>query len=269
MNVEFHFDFGSPNAYLSHRAIPSIEKRTGVKFTYVPVLIGGVFKATGNASPAVTLQGIKNKTEYQNIEMERFLNKHNITDYSPNPFFPVNTLQVMRGAIFAQTQDYYERYIHEVYQHMWCEPKKMDEPEVIRTVFEDSGLPAAAIIEAIDAEIPLIICITEGIPVMDMVDVKARLLKSKSRLVGPNCPGIISPGKCNIGITAGEIAQLPTSSGPNVGIVSRSGTLTYQALYELKQQGIGVSTCVGIGGDPVPGTSFVDCSLRRSYYLKP
>ena len=148
MIVEFHFDFGSPNAYLSHRAIPSIEKRTGVKFTYVPVLIGGVFKATGNASPAVTLQGIKNKTEYQNIEMERFLNKHNITDYSPNPFFPVNTLQVMRGAIFAQTQDYYERYIHEVYQHMWCEPKKMDEPEVIRTVFEDSGLPAAAIIEA-------------------------------------------------------------------------------------------------------------------------
>jgi 2-hydroxychromene-2-carboxylate isomerase len=148
VNVEFHFDFGSPNAYLSHRAIPSIEKRTGVKFTYVPVLIGGVFKATGNASPAVTLQGIKNKTEYQNIEMERFLNKHNITDYSPNPFFPVNTLQVMRGAIFAQTQDYYERYIHEVYQHMWCEPKKMDEPEVIRTVFEDSGLPAAAIIEA-------------------------------------------------------------------------------------------------------------------------
>lgn len=148
MNVEFHFDFGSPNAYLSHRAIPSIEKRTGVKFTYVPVLIGGVFKATGNASPAVTLQGIKNKTEYQNIEMERFLNKHNITDYSPNPFFPVNTLQVMRGAIFAQTQDYYERYIHEVYQHMWCEPKKMDEPEVIRTAFEDSGLPAAAIIEA-------------------------------------------------------------------------------------------------------------------------
>jgi succinyl-CoA synthetase alpha subunit len=78
-------------------------------------------------------------------------------------------------------------------------------------------------------------------------------------LLGPNCPGIISPGKCNIGITAGEIAQLPTASGPNVGIVSRSGTLTYQALYELKQQGIGVSTCVGIGGDPVPGTSFVDC----------
>ena len=80
-----------------------------------------------------------------------------------------------------------------------------------------------------------------------------------SRLLGPNCPGIISPGKCNIGITAGEIAALPSDAGPNVGIVSRSGTLTYQALYELKQLGIGVSTCVGIGGDPVPGTSFVDC----------
>jgi succinyl-CoA synthetase alpha subunit len=80
-----------------------------------------------------------------------------------------------------------------------------------------------------------------------------------TRLLGPNCPGIISPGKCNIGITAGEIAELPTAPGPNVGIVSRSGTLTYQALYELKQKRIGVSTCVGIGGDPVPGTDFIDC----------
>tara|TARA_B110000503_G_scaffold8422_1_gene11431 strand:+ start:282 stop:893 length:612 start_codon:yes stop_codon:yes gene_type:complete len=145
--VEFHFDFGSPNAYLSHRAIPAIETRTGVKFTYVPVLIGGVFKATGNASPAVTLQGIKNKGEYQQVEMERFLKKHKIADYNSNPFFPVNTLQIMRGAIFAQTQDYYKRYIHEIYQHMWCEPKKMDEPEVIRNAFEASGLPSADIFE--------------------------------------------------------------------------------------------------------------------------
>ena len=147
MNVEFHFDFGSPNAYLSHRAIPAIEERTGVKFTYVPVLIGGVFKATGNASPAVTMQGIKNKGEYQKIETARFLNKHNITDYHQNPFFPVNTLQIMRGAIFAQTQDYFERYVNEVYRHMWSEPKKMDDPDVIRAAFEASGLPVDAIFE--------------------------------------------------------------------------------------------------------------------------
>ena len=120
---------------------------------------------------------------------------------------------------------------------------------------------AAAILEAAKAGITFIVCITEGIPAQDEAKVFNTLLRDypKVRLLGPNCPGIISPGKCNIGITAGEIAELPSAKGPNVGIVSRSGTLTYQALYELKQQGIGVSTCVGIGGDPVPGTSFVDC----------
>ena len=106
-----------------------------------------------------------------------------------------------------------------------------------------------------------VVCITEGIPAQDEARVYNTLVSDfpGTRLLGPNCPGIISPGKCNIGITAGEIAQAPTASGPNVGIVSRSGTLTYQALYELKQKGIGVSTCVGIGGDPVPGTNFIDC----------
>lgn len=119
----------------------------------------------------------------------------------------------------------------------------------------------AAILEAAEAGIDLIVCITEGIPAQDEARVYNKLVRDfpSTRLIGPNCPGIISPGKCNIGITAGEIAHLPSADGPNVGIVSRSGTLTYQALYELKQQGIGVSTCVGIGGDPVPGTSFVDC----------
>ncbi len=119
----------------------------------------------------------------------------------------------------------------------------------------------AAILEAARAGIGFIVCITEGVPAQDEARVFATLQRDfpKTRLLGPNCPGIISPGKCNIGITAGEIAALPTNSGPNVGIVSRSGTLTYQALYELKQLKIGVSTCVGIGGDPVPGTSFVDC----------
>jgi succinyl-CoA synthetase alpha subunit len=116
---------------------------------------------------------------------------------------------------------------------------------------------AAAILEAAQAGVPFIVCITEGIPAHDEARVYSTLVAAHPsvRLLGPNCPGVISPGKCNIGITAGEIA-LP--GGP-VGIVSRSGTLTYQALYELKQLGIGVTTCVGIGGDPVPGTNFVDC----------
>jgi succinyl-CoA synthetase alpha subunit len=119
----------------------------------------------------------------------------------------------------------------------------------------------AAILEAAAAGIEFIVCITEGIPAQDEAKVYNTLVRNHpaTRLLGPNCPGIISPGKCNIGITAGEIAKEPSESGPNVGIVSRSGTLTYQALYELKQKGIGVSTCVGIGGDPVPGTNFIDC----------
>jgi len=119
----------------------------------------------------------------------------------------------------------------------------------------------AAILEAAAAGIGFVVCITEGIPAQDEARVFNLLRREHpgTRLLGPNCPGIISPGKCNIGITPSSIAREPTSAGPNVGIVSRSGTLTYQALYELQQNGIGVSTCVGIGGDPVPGTSFVDC----------
>jgi succinyl-CoA synthetase alpha subunit len=120
---------------------------------------------------------------------------------------------------------------------------------------------SAAILEAAAAGIAFIVCITEGIPAQDEAKVFNTLIRDypKTRLLGPNCPGIISPGKCNIGITAVEIAELPKAGKKNVGIVSRSGPLTYQALYELKQRGIGVSTCVGIGGDPVPGTNFIDC----------
>jgi len=123
---------------------------------------------------------------------------------------------------------------------------------------------SAAILEAAKAGIGFVVCITEGIPAQDEAVVYNTLVNDfpGTRLLGPNCPGIISPGKCNIGITAGEIAMLPQAGQPNVGIVSRSGTLTYQALYELKLQGIGVSTCVGIGGDPVPGTNFIDCLSR-------
>jgi len=119
-----------------------------------------------------------------------------------------------------------------------------------------AGSPGA-IIEAAEAGIPFVVCITEGIAMQDEARTFNVLRRDfpNTRLLGPNCPGIITPGECNIGITPGEIAL---GGGP-VGIVSRSGTLTYQALYELKQKGIGVTTCVGIGGDPVPGTSFIDC----------
>jgi succinyl-CoA synthetase alpha subunit len=120
---------------------------------------------------------------------------------------------------------------------------------------------SAAIVEAAAAGISFVVCITEGIPAQDEALTYNTLKRQYpgTRLLGPNCPGIISPGRCNIGITAGEIALAPIPGKPAVGIVSRSGTLTYQALYELKQKGIGVTTCVGIGGDPVPGTNFIDC----------
>src|SRR5262245_4142559 len=140
--VEFHFDFGSPNAYLAHLVIPAIERRTGVAFTYLPVLLGGVFKATGNVSPAVSLRGIKNKAEYTALETRRFLRQHGITRYAPNPFFPVNTLQIMRGAVAAKRLGCFERYVDEVYRYMWADPKKMDESDVIRAALAESGLPA-------------------------------------------------------------------------------------------------------------------------------
>ena len=146
MTVEFHFDFGSPNAYLSHLVIPGIETRTLAAFTYVPVLLGCIFKLTNNVSPAVANQGVKNKAEYQEREMQRFLRAHGIIAFKPNPYFPVNTLQIMRAAIVAEDEGYLQAYADAVFGHMWAEPKKMDEPEIIKAALDQSGFDGAHIL---------------------------------------------------------------------------------------------------------------------------
>ena len=148
-SVEFHFDFGSPNAYLAHLVIPEIEQRDGAKFDYVPVLLGGVFKLTNNRSPAESLAGIKNKPEYERRETERFIKRHAITAYRRNPFFPVNTLTIMRGAVAARKLDVFERYVDEVYRHMWAEPKKMDDTDVLRAALTESKLDVEALLELV------------------------------------------------------------------------------------------------------------------------
>ena len=140
LKVEFQFDFGSPNAYLAELALPAIERRTGVKFEYVPVLLGGIYKATNNMSPAESLRGIKNKPEYQALETQRFIRRHSITKFRSNPFFPVNTLMLMRGAVAAQFEGMFEPYFRAAYHHMWEEPKKMDDVAVFRSALTASGI---------------------------------------------------------------------------------------------------------------------------------
>ena len=143
---EFHFDFGSPNAYLSHLVIPGIEERTGARIDYVPVLLGGIFKATGNVSPAISLAGIENKPQYQQKETERFLKKHSITEYAFNPHFPVNTLHIMRGAIAVKLEAVFDKYVDAVYRAMWVDQKKMDDPAVILDVLNAAGLDGEKLI---------------------------------------------------------------------------------------------------------------------------
>jgi 2-hydroxychromene-2-carboxylate isomerase len=144
--VQFLFDFGSPNAYLCHRVIPGIEGRTGVRFDYVPILLGGLFKLTGNQSPAAAFAGIKNKPEYNQLEMQRFLKRHAITDFVFNPHFPVNTLQLMRGAVAAQELSVFEHYVDVVFDAMWTRGLDMGRPEIVAQTLSEAALPLEALL---------------------------------------------------------------------------------------------------------------------------
>ena len=139
---EFHFDFGSPNAYLSHRVIPGIEQRTGAKFRYVPILLGGVFKLTNNRSPAQAFDGIRNKLAYERLEMKRFIERHGLVAFRWNPNFPVNTLALMRGAIAAQGLGVLEPYTEAMFRAMWEEERAMADPAVFVETMKAAGLPA-------------------------------------------------------------------------------------------------------------------------------
>lgn len=140
--AEFLFDFASPNAYLAHRVIPEIEARTGVNFTYTPVLLGGVFKLTGNQAPMIAFSGIPNKLAYEMLEMRRFIARHKLDAFQMNPFFPVNTLLLMRGAVAAELDGMLPQYAEAAFHHMWEAPKKMDDPAVAAEALAASGLDA-------------------------------------------------------------------------------------------------------------------------------
>ncbi|MDD9888975.1 MAG: 2-hydroxychromene-2-carboxylate isomerase [Gammaproteobacteria bacterium] len=146
--VEFHYDFGSPNTYFCHRVIPEIEERTGVKFKYVPILLGGVFKTTNNKSPMEQFAGVTNKNEYQSLEIARFIKKHKLDKYARNPNFPVNTLHLMRGACYASGKDWEADYIEAMYQCMWEKGLAMGDPAVIVAALKEYDLPAEEIVEA-------------------------------------------------------------------------------------------------------------------------
>jgi 2-hydroxychromene-2-carboxylate isomerase len=153
VKVEFLFDFGSPNAFLCHRVIPAIEVRSGIRFEYVPILLGGIFKATGNQSPAIAFQTIRNKPEYQRLEVERFIRKHRIDDFGYSPYFPVNTLMLMRGAIAARTLGVFDRYVEAMFHHMWVAHKKLDDPAIFMAALNESGLDAQLLVEACGAPV--------------------------------------------------------------------------------------------------------------------
>ncbi|HEX8382015.1 MAG TPA: 2-hydroxychromene-2-carboxylate isomerase [Sphingomonas sp.] len=140
-DISFYFDVGSPNAFLCHRVIPAIEARTGATFTYVPILLGGLFKLTGNQSPATAFAAIKNKPDYERLEMQRFITRHAVTDFRMNPHFPINTLLLMRGAIAAQQLGVFDPYLDRVFDDMWARGLDMGQPELVARSLGEAGLP--------------------------------------------------------------------------------------------------------------------------------
>jgi 2-hydroxychromene-2-carboxylate isomerase len=165
--IEFYFDFGSPNAYLAYKVMPAVERRLGTRFELKPALLGGIFKATGNQSPAVTLAGVPAKAAYERRETERFVARHNLTRYRFNPAFPINTLHMMRGAMLARKLGVFEPYVDAVYAGMWEQALNMGELDVFHGVLDAAGLPAREFAEHV------------GDP-----DVKAALITSTEEAIG-------------------------------------------------------------------------------------
>ena len=165
--IEFYFDFGSPNAYLAYKVMPSIERRLGTRFELKPALLGGIFKATGNQSPAVTLAGVPAKAAYEQRETQRFIARHNLTRFRFNPAFPINTLHMMRGTMLARKLGVFEPYVEAVYAGMWEEALNMGDLDVFHGVLETAGLPTREFVEH----------------VVDP-DVKAALIASTEEAVG-------------------------------------------------------------------------------------
>lgn len=142
MTPIFYFDFGSPNAYLAHRVLPDTERRAGVAFQYVPVLLGGLFKMANNRSPVMAYAEVPKKLAYEHLEMARFIKRHGLTKFRMNPFFPVNTLGLMRGAVAAEAEGILPAYVEAMFHYMWEEPRKLDDPAVLAVTLAESGLPA-------------------------------------------------------------------------------------------------------------------------------